>query len=154
MSETDFDTLRRHKRIDANIGVRISTIEPERDPWTGRPFFLASHETCVNLSRGGAFVKTSEPLRPGRRLLLEIQLPNGKPVEAIGRVAWSKRSLGPDLAPIETEFGPGRDESEAVGIGVEFLGGSSEEFAALDDYITEMRNDDDSATPPPAGDGA
>ena len=38
--------------------VRISTIEPERDPWTGRPFFRATEETCGNLSEGGAFVRT------------------------------------------------------------------------------------------------
>ena len=103
--------------------VRISTIEPERDPWTGRPFFRASQETCVNVSRGGAFVRTTEPLLPGRRLLLELRLPNGRAIEAIGRVAWSKRSMEPDATP------------EPAGIGVEFLGGAVEQFAALEEFI-------------------
>src|SRR3989304_2619531 len=99
--------------------VRIATIEPERDPWTGRPFFRASQETCANVSSGGAYVQTgeplgpgrpillaiplpggphvrpAEPLAPGRRILLEITLPDGQPVEAIGRIAWSKRVLTP-----------------------------------------------------------
>ena len=47
---------RRHPRIEARIPVRVSTIEPERDRWTGRPFFRATDETCANVSRGGAFI--------------------------------------------------------------------------------------------------
>ena len=91
MSQEDsrFANRRRYERISAEIPVRISTIEPERDPWTGRPFFRASKEVCANVSHGGAFVKTTEPLTPGRRLLVEVQLPDSQPLEAIGRVAWT-----------------------------------------------------------------
>ena len=117
---------RRHKRIDATIPVRISTIEPERDPWNGRPFFRASQETCANVSRGGAFVRTAEPLAPGRRVLLEFELPDGRPLEAIGRVAWTRRVL----APLE------RDNE--AGIGIEFLGGPSDQFSALEDLIAKL----------------
>lgn len=106
--------------------VRISTIEPERDPWTGRPFFRASQETCANVSRGGAYVQTGEPLSPGRRILLEITLPDGQPVEAIGRIAWSKRVLTP------------RERDVQAGIGIEFLGGAAEQFSALENYIDEL----------------
>jgi len=114
---------RRHPRIQASLPVRISTIEPERDPWTGRPFFRASQETCANVSRGGAFVQTSEPLAPGRRILLELKLPNGTPLEAIGRVAWTKRVMAPQE--------PNRD----AGVGIEFLGGVAEHFSALQEFI-------------------
>lgn len=117
---------RRHRRVPASIPVRISTIEPERDRWTGRPFFRATREHSANVSRGGVFVRTSEPLAPGRRILIEIALPNGKPVEAIGRVAWSKRVVTP---------GDPKDDS---GIGVEFLGGSPDQFADLEDYISDV----------------
>jgi Tfp pilus assembly protein PilZ len=106
--------------------VRISTIEPERDPWTGRPFFRASQETCANVSRGGAYVQTVEPLAPGRRILLEITLPDGQPVEAIGRIAWSKRVLTP------------RERDVQAGIGIEFLGGAAEQFSALENYIDKL----------------
>ena len=51
----------------------------------------------MNVSRGGVFVHTSEPLTPGRRILVEIQLPGGPPIEAIGRVAWVKHQLATDL---------------------------------------------------------
>jgi Tfp pilus assembly protein PilZ len=114
---------RRYRRVDASIGVRISTIEPERDPWTGRPFFRASEETCANVSRGGAFVRTREPFTPGKRILVELALPDGPPVEAIGRVAWSKRVLLPD------------SRDEVGGIGIEFLGGAPEHFSALEAYL-------------------
>jgi type IV pilus assembly protein PilZ len=118
----DFNHQRRHERIDSVIPVRISTIEPERDPKTGRPFFRTLQETCANVSRGGIFIKTNEPLDAGRRLLVEIRLPSGRPLEAIGRIAWVKRVLSPE-----------RSES---GIGIEFLGGASEQLQALDEYVS------------------
>jgi len=124
MADESDDIRRRHPRIDARIPVRISTIEAERDPWTGRPYFRSSQETCANLSRGGAFVRTGELLEPGRRVLLEISLPNGNQVEAIGRVAWTKRSL--------EKRGPELD----TGVGIEFLGGASSQLAALEEFVT------------------
>ena len=114
---------RRHRRIAVHMPVRISTIDPETDPRTGRPYFRATREYCANLSRGGAFIRTSDPLSPGRRVLVEIQVPEGKPVEAIGRVAWSKTVL-------KTSGDP-----EGSGVGVEFLGSSGEQLSALADYL-------------------
>ena len=126
MTTDNYQDRRRHRRVSATMPVRISTIEPERDPWTGRPFFRASQETCANVSRGGAYVQTGEPLAPGRRILLEITLPDGQPVEAIGRIAWSKRVLTP------------RERDVQAGIGIEFLGGAAEQFSALENYIDKL----------------
>ena len=75
------------------------------------------------MSRGGAFVLTSEPLAPGRRILIELQLPTGAPLEAIGRVAWTRRIMSPN-----------ENETEA-GIGVEFLGAAPEQFSQLEQFI-------------------
>ena len=124
--EPNWTKRRRFQRVSTDAPVRISTIEPERDPWTGRPFFRASQETCANVSRGGAFVKTCEPLDPGRRLLVEVHLPTGVPLEAIGRVAWTKRVMTPHARAAES------------GIGIEFIGGASDQFAALEDYILAL----------------
>lgn len=124
MDEDSADRRRRHRRVTTTLPVRVSTIEADRDPWTGRPFFRSSQETCSNLSRGGAFVRTGELLEPGRRVLLEISLPNGSQVETIGRVAWTKRAL------------ERRDAELDSGIGVEFLGGASSALAALADFVT------------------
>jgi Tfp pilus assembly protein PilZ len=126
VSSENYQDRRRHRRVEASMPVRLSTIEPERDPWTGRPFFRASLETCGNVSRGGAYVQTVEPLAPGRRILLELTLPDGQAVEAIGRIAWSKRVLTP------------RERDVQAGIGVEFLGGAADQFAALENYIEKL----------------
>jgi Tfp pilus assembly protein PilZ len=69
------------------------------------------------------FVKTTEPFDTGRRLLVEIKLPTGQPLEAIGRVAWVKRTVSAN--PLEN----------VSGVGIEFLGAASEHFEALESYI-------------------
>jgi len=120
---------RRHPRICAELPVRISALEPDRDGWTGRPFFRALCESSANLSRGGAFILTDEPLAPGRRILLELELPGSPTLEAIGRVAWSRRVMSPR-----------GNESEA-GIGIEFLGGEPDQFSVLEAYIDQHRGD-------------
>ena len=126
MSEAINTPQRRHPRVAAKLEIRISTIEPERDPWTGRPFFRASQETCGNVSRGGAFVRTGEAYTPGRRLLVELRLPDGTPLEAIGRVAWTKRVVGEN------------NDSEQTGVGVEFIGGSPEQFRNLEQLVEKL----------------
>ena len=129
MSDQTKGPERRHERIDASIPVKISTIEPERDPWTGRRYFRASEETCANLSRGGAFVRTVELLHPGQRVLLEMDLPTGGQVEAIGRVAWTKRALSPDAPGFGT------------GVGVEFLGAETKDLEAIAEYLEHGPSD-------------
>ena len=68
-------------------------------------------------------MKTAEPFDPGRRLLVEIKLPTGQPLEAIGRVAWVKRAVSAN------------PRENVSGVGIEFLGAASEHFEALEAYI-------------------
>jgi Tfp pilus assembly protein PilZ len=117
---------RREPRIPMNAPVRISTLDPETDPGTGRSFFRSSDEVCENVSRTGLFIRTAEPLEPGRRLLVELQLPSGEDIDAVGRVAWVKKSMAP------------RAER---GIGVELLGATSEELASLQSWIARSRGE-------------
>lgn len=105
----DFATSRRHRRIPVHVAVRISTIDPETDPRTGRPYFRDTREYVANLSRGGAFIRTNDPPSPGRRVLVQIHVPDGEPIETIGRIAWSRKVLAPN------------GDSEDGGAGVEFL---------------------------------
>ena len=114
---------RRYRRIALALPVRVSTIDAETDPYTGRPFFRLSREWCGNVSRGGVFIRTPEPLAPGRRVLLEVSLPDGTPLEATGRVAWARRVLAP----------PG--DHEEAGVGIEFLGATSAGLTALEQLL-------------------
>jgi len=118
------DSQRRFERVRADIPVRISTIEPDLDPLTGRTYFRASQERSANLSRGGVFVETHELLDPGRRVLVELSLPDGGQVEAIGRVAWTQRAM-------RSASSTGLD----CGVGIEFLGGAAEEPRALEEFV-------------------
>src|SRR4030095_1555161 len=93
VSEVSDSTRRRFTRVRADIPVRLSTIEPDLDPLTGRTYFRMSQERSANVSRGGVFIKPDELLDPGRRVLVELSLPGGGRVEAIGRVAWTQRAI-------------------------------------------------------------
>lgn len=115
--------VQRHQRLAVRLPIRISTIDSELDPETGKRYYRASDEICQNVSRGGAFVMTREPVRPGSRVLLELELPGEESIQTIGRVAWSRVQLTSDEA--ETH----------CGIGVEFLGSSPEHLSALERYI-------------------
>ena len=72
---------RRSPRVPVSVPVRLSTIEPETDLYTGKHFFRAMDEISVNISRGGLFLRTSDAVRPGQRVLLEINLPGEKAIE-------------------------------------------------------------------------
>jgi len=127
---------RRYRRVEVETSIRLSTIDPEIDPWTGRPFFRACEESCANVSRGGALVRTREPLLPGRRLLLEMELPGGVAFEAIGRVAWSR----PELDGGVGVAGPAEHGATATfgyGLGLEFLGGTPDHLARLESFLAE-----------------
>jgi Tfp pilus assembly protein PilZ len=111
---------RRHERVEVDAPIRISTIDPEIDPYTGRPFFRAFEDRCVNLSRGGLLMRTHEALLPGRRVLLEVELPDGPHFEAVARIAWAGRA--------------GR-ECDTLDLGVEFLGGIPDHLARLERFL-------------------
>jgi uncharacterized protein (TIGR02266 family) len=131
----DAPEQRREPRVALNAPVRIATIDAERDPGTGRTFFRSCSEFCSNVSRTGLFIRTAEPLEPGRRLLVELKLPGGSDVEAVGRVAWVEKSLA-----------PGADR----GIGVELVGGAPEQLASLQAFVAHSaqprRPDSDGAS--------
>ena len=115
----DFAATRRHPRIALRVPVDVSTIDPEIDPRTGRPYFRECQELCGNLSSGGMFIASADPPGPGRRLLLRIHTPDGAPpIEALARVAWRKPE-----APVGME---------QPGVGVEFLRPSEATRAAIE----------------------
>lgn len=118
-----------HPRQDTSLPVRISTIDAETDRRSRAPFFRASREWSANVSRGGVFVRTSEPLAMGRRVLVELTLPDGRCIDSVGRVAWVQRRI------------PGGEEPTAEGIGIEFLGAAPDDLLALERFLRTQRSD-------------
>lgn len=129
----DASSTRRHQRVALRVPVDVSTIDPERDPRTGRPYFRDCQELCGNLSTGGMFIATAEPPSPGRRLLLRIHTPDGAAIETVARVAWRARSAG-----------PGASER---GVGVEFVGPSAATRAALERIVSSLPPERESPAP-------
>jgi hypothetical protein len=129
MAMSEFAPTRRHPRIALRMPVDVSTIDPETDPRTGRPYFRECRELCGNLSRGGMFIATADPPRPGRRLLVRIHAQDGAPpIEALARVAWQ---------------GPG---AEPGGVGVEFVLPSPATRAAIERILYGAKRPADSAS--------
>ena len=109
------------------VAVRISTVDPEVDPDTGVPFFRTTEATTANLSRGGVFVHSWEPLAAGRRVIVALDLPLGGELQLVGRVAWTRRKLTPRTG------GP----VEAPGYGIEFVGESRADQAAIQQILDQ-----------------
>jgi hypothetical protein len=117
--------LQRHPRVVTSVPIRISTVDPEVDPNTGKLFFRSAEETTANLSRGGAYLRSWEPLEAGRRVVVTIELASGRELQLTGRVVWTRR----ELRRLPTRG------VEAPGYGIEFLGSSRRELDRLDRLI-------------------
>lgn len=137
--------LQKFPRVEAAIPIRIATVDAESDPTTGRTFFRQAEEATANLSRGGAYVHSWEPLAAGRRVVITIQLPDEqretRPLELEGRVVWTRRRLRPMRG--------GR--IEPAGFGVQFVGGSRSELDTLDRFLNRLQPRASVTQPPAAG---
>ncbi len=130
--------LQKFPRVATSVPVRISTVDAETDPASGRSFFRSAEETTANLSRGGAYVRSWEPLAAGRRVVITIDLPDEGELQLVGRVVWTRRALRPNDA----------GDLEPAGYGVEFVGGSRSELDALGRYLTGLASRATTTTAP------
>lgn len=131
--------LQKFPRVATAVPVRITTVDAETDPANGRAFFRSAEETTANLSRGGAYVKSWEPLAAGRRVVVTIDLPEEDERQLVGRVVWTRRALLPNEA----------GEIEPAGYGIEFVGGSRADLDALDRYLSAVAPRAKTTSPPP-----
>ena len=123
--------VQRHPRFAVDVEVRISTIDAERDPNSGKLFFRSAEETTANMSRGGAFVRSWEPLEAGRRVVVDIDLRDGSHMQLMARVAWTQRQLHANAAS--------QPSSPEPGFGIEFEKASAWELDRLDRYLGQVR---------------
>lgn len=77
-----------------------------------------------NLSRGGIFIQTVDPLPPGTPIFLQLSLPgNPQPLEVESKVIWSRKE--------ENEEG----NKSIPGMGIQFLRIDEQNKKILDDFL-------------------
>jgi uncharacterized protein (TIGR02266 family) len=72
----------------------------------------------ANISSGGLFINTDEPIRAGTRMVVRFELPNKHRVIAVSRVAYARKGRG---------------------LGVEFLNLDDEDREEIVSYIAALR---------------
>lgn len=80
----------------------------------------ASFSSTVDLSKGGIFISTPEPLGSGSEVSMSIHIPGHGEIDVKGIVKWVRAD--------ETE-------TEKAGMGIEFIDVDSELKKKLDDYV-------------------
>ncbi len=77
-TEPIYPQKRRHQRYEVTIPVDCST----------RHVFVANHVS--NISRGGLFLRSDDPLPLNAEVALILRLPEaGQSIRAVGRVVWN-----------------------------------------------------------------
>src|SRR4029078_1935382 len=72
----------------------------------------------ANISTGGLFISTEEPIRAGTRMVIRFELPNKHRVIAVSRVCYTKKGLG---------------------LGVEFLNLDDEDREEIETFIATLK---------------
>ena len=102
------DEKRKYKRIPTTIKSEVHFDD-------GMTF-----SKSMDLSKGGLFISTPEPLNVGSEVSLSLQIPGEDPVDIKGVVKWVRESV--DMA---------NSESEKIGMGIEFSTLSEPELKRL-----------------------
>jgi uncharacterized protein (TIGR02266 family) len=77
-------------------------------------------KNMANISTGGLFIATEEPIRAGTRMVVRFELPNKHRVIAVSRVCYTRKGQG-------------------QGLGVEFLSLDDEDREEIESYISTLK---------------
>ena len=117
MTETPIVTRlgpREHPRYEVSIPVDCSTQE----------FFFANH--VCNISRGGLFIRSDEPLPLQAEVSLVLRLPGtDESIRATGRVIWNY-----DIQKGTSRIVPGS--------GIRFIGMAASDRSKLESYLATL----------------
>ncbi len=89
------DNKRKHSRVAKRVKSEVHFPD-------GMTFSKA-----VDLSKGGIFISTPDPLKPGATVELVLQVPGEEPVTMKGKIKWTREDETPTLK---------------AGMGIEFEG--------------------------------
>ncbi len=104
-----YSEQRRHPRVPLYVEVSFGEVAEDVT------------EYILNISRGGLFIETFSPLKPGALLQINFYLPDaGHSFNVTGSVAWSRN--------MATAAGP-------PGMGIQFQDISQQDADLLDEYV-------------------
>jgi type IV pilus assembly protein PilZ len=108
--------------------------------------FLVSYS--VNLSKGGLFLETSQPLDPGEHVTLRFDVPGAGELEVAGVVAWVRQGsvdgmpdgMGIQFDELDARYGDVIDEMVRgfVGLTVLVIAASPDRLALIGRYIRSI----------------
>lgn len=108
--------------------------------------FLVSYS--INLSKGGIFLETSQPLEIGEQLTLKFDVPGVGPLEVLGTVAWVRAGshdglpdgMGIQFDQLDQQYGEVIDElvRDFVGLTVLVVAASPDRLALIGRYVRSI----------------
>jgi uncharacterized protein (TIGR02266 family) len=108
--------------------------------------FLVSYS--VNLSKGGIFIETSQPLEPGEHVTLKFEVPGAGGLEVDGVVAWVRTGdpsglpdgMGVQFDALDARYGEVIDDMVRgfVGLTVLVIAASPDRLALLGRYVRSI----------------
>jgi type IV pilus assembly protein PilZ len=112
----------RISEFDARVEPRV--IKTLSVSYKDKQSFLMAYTS--NISTGGLFIKTNNPLEPNEQFLLKLQLPDfPEPLKLQSQVVWANRdNSGEDKRPI--------------GMGIKFLDAAGSDFQTLKKYVDSV----------------
>lgn len=127
---------RRDPRLPAKLQVSYRTAGA----------FLVSYS--VNLSKGGIFIESKDPLPIGTQVTLHLEVPDAGGFELKGHVAWVRQAspdgmpdgIGVQLHELDERYGDAIDRlvQDFVGITVLLLAGAPERLTLLGRYVRSI----------------
>ncbi len=97
----------------------VAQVEFELTNSSSGPSRVRKH--MANISTGGLFILTEEPIRAGTRMVIRFELPNKHRVIAVSRVCYTRKGQG---------------------LGVEFLSLDDEDREEIEAYIASLKGKD------------
>jgi Tfp pilus assembly protein PilZ len=86
---------RRFVRRRVELTARLACIDADRDSATGEALFWMMTVRTVDVSDGGLCIRAEQAVDCGRRVVLELDLPDGRICDVAGRIVWLEPG-GPD----------------------------------------------------------
>jgi hypothetical protein len=83
---------RRFARRPVELTARLACVDAERDRRTGECLFWMMTVRTVDVSDGGVCIRAEQPVDCGKRVVLELDLPDGRIIDVAGRVVWLEPS--------------------------------------------------------------